>query len=75
MKILKYKDGRIIGEYPDKWVPPLESDIARGLVGGSMFYEFVPDENKAPVGLSRVDAIIADPDELMKLKVALEAAK
>jgi hypothetical protein len=75
MKRLIYKDGSFIGDYPDKWEPPEESDIAQGLKDGSMLYQEGVSYFEYSQPITRVDAIIADPDELMKLKIALENAK
>lgn len=50
-KRLVYADGTLIGDYPDGWIPPEESDIAAGLKEGSMKYIESPPEarKEAPV--------------------------
>lgn len=73
MKRLKYIGGQVIGDYPDTWEPPKESDIAEGLADGSMFFEENAVDEDAPQKVSRVDAIISDAGELLKLKEALAA--
>lgn len=74
MKRLIYKDnGKLIGDYPDEWNPPLGCDMDEGLRNGSMIYVESPPEPPARPIRTLVDRIIDDPIELAKLKAALEA--
>jgi len=64
---------RVIGDYPHDWEPPEESDLHKGIADGSMTFVESPAEPVKEVGRPRtlVDQIVANPDELAKLKTAL----
>lgn len=64
---------KVIGDYPDGWMPPEESDLFAGLNDGSMVYVDSPPEPVRVVIPQKtlVDQIISDPEQLAKLKNAL----
>ena len=71
MKRLIYKDGgKLIGDYPDAWEPPFDTDLAAGIRNGTMIYVESPPETIRPL-TTVVDKIISNPTELAKLKAAL----
>lgn len=62
---------KVIGDYPDEWGPPEKCDMSEGLKAGSMTYVESPPEPEPPKAMSLIDLLIANPEELAKLKKAL----
>jgi hypothetical protein len=63
---------RLIGKYPDDWMPPEGCDLFDGIADGSMVFEHCEEEKSAVFHApSLADQILANPVELEKLKKAL----